>query len=97
MDPTNASIINRTTTASVAGMDYIKEPLASKYLRLIVYSVIFLLTITGNALVLAVVYKIRELHTGKQVILSVTSLCLVNFLFHVRLSFFPSIAKLFIE
>ncbi|XP_073238398.1 neuropeptide FF receptor 1-like isoform X2 [Porites lutea] len=63
MDPTNASIINRTTTASVAGMDYIKEPLASKYLRLIVYSVIFLLTITGNALVLAVVYKIRELHT----------------------------------
>ena len=73
MDPTNASIINRTTTASVAGMDYIKEPLVSKYLRLIVYSVIFLLTITGNALVLAVVYKIRELHTGKQVILTVTS------------------------
>ena len=95
MDPTNASIINRTTTASVAGME--PEPLASKYLRLIVYSVIFLLTITGNALVLAVVYKIRELHTGKQVILSVTSLCLVNFLFHVRLSFFPSIAKLVIE
>lgn len=73
MDPTNASIINRTTTSSAAAMDYIKEPLASKYLRLIAYSVIFLLTITGNALVLAVVYKIRELHTGKHVILTVTS------------------------
>ena len=73
MDPTNASIINRTTTSSAAAMDYIKEPLASKYLRLIAYSVIFLLTITGNALVLAVVYKIRELHTGEHVILTVTS------------------------
>lgn len=68
MEPTNsASFVNISTTAALmaSGDEFIKEPLASNIFRLIVYTIIFLLTITGNASVLAVVYKIRELHTGR--------------------------------
>ena len=46
-------------------IEYLEEPLASNVFRLIVYTVIFLVTIFGNLSVLAVVYKTRELHTGK--------------------------------
>jgi len=66
MDPTNATnLVNSSTTAAAteSGVQFIKEPLASNIFRLIVYTIIFLLTIAGNASVLAVVYKIRELHT----------------------------------
>lgn len=68
MEPTNsASFVNISTTAALiaSGDEFIKEPLASNIFRLIVYTIIFLLTIAGNASVLAVVYKIRELHTGR--------------------------------
>lgn len=67
MEPTNSTtLVNQSTVPVFAsGDEFIKEPLASNIFRLIVYTVIFLLTITGNISVLAVVYKIRELHTGR--------------------------------
>lgn len=68
MEPTNSTtLVNHSTTVPViaSGDEFIKEPLASNIFRLIVYTVIFLVTITGNTSVLAVVYKIRELHTGR--------------------------------
>ena len=75
MDSTNTvtASFNATATTNIPGDQYVREPLASNVFRLIVYSIIFLLTITGNTAVLAVVYKIRELHTGK---LGVFTMCL---------------------
>ncbi|XP_068711776.1 neuropeptide FF receptor 2-like isoform X1 [Montipora foliosa] len=65
MDSTNTvtASFNATATTNIPDDQYVREPLASNVFRLIVYSIIFLLTITGNTAVLAVVYKIRELHT----------------------------------
>jgi len=54
-----------TTAITSAAVQPTVEPLASNIFRLIVYVIIFLVTITGNVSVLAVVYKIRELHSGK--------------------------------
>ena len=67
MEPTNSTTLVNQSTVPVtsSGDEFIKEPLASNIFRLIVYTVIFLLTITGNTSVLTVVYKIRELHTGR--------------------------------
>ena len=63
MDPTNATdLVANTTPPAVQAAG---EPLASNIFRLIVYVIIFLVTITGNVSVLAVVYKIRELHSGR--------------------------------
>lgn len=60
MEPTNVTdLANTNTSAAQATI----EPLASNIFRLIVYVIIFLVTITGNVSVLAVVYKIRELHS----------------------------------
>ena len=44
---------------------FIVEPLALRIFRLTLYVIIFLLATFGNALVIFVVYKTRELHTGK--------------------------------
>ena len=68
--PTNETnmLINTTTTPPVLS---VAEPLGSNIFRLIVYTTIFLFTVTGNVSVLAVVYKIRELHTGRLNILTV--------------------------
>lgn len=46
-------------------MVFIVEPLALRIFRLTLYVIIFLLATFGNALVIFVVYKTRELHTGK--------------------------------
>ena len=54
-------LVNTTSTSILT----VAEPLGSNIFRLIVYTIIFLLTVTGNVSVLAVVYKIRELHSGK--------------------------------
>lgn len=63
MDPTNATdLFDNTTTPAVQAAG---EPLASNIFRLIVYVIIFLVTISGNVSVLAVVYKTRELHSGR--------------------------------
>ena len=63
MEPTNTTgLLANTTPSAVQAAD---EPLASNIFRLIVYVVIFLVTVTGNDSVLAVVYKIRELHSGR--------------------------------
>lgn len=63
MWPTNETnmLVNTTSTPILT----VAEPLGSKIFRLIVYTIIFLLTVTGNVSVLAVVYKIRELHSGE--------------------------------
>lgn len=53
------------TEAPQAQMDYVVEPLGLRIFRLTVYVIIFLLATFGNALVIFVVYKTRELHTGK--------------------------------
>lgn len=47
------------------GMVFMTEPLGLRVFRLTVYVIIFLLATFGNALVIFVVYKTRELHTGK--------------------------------
>lgn len=58
--------LNGTGTAPTeTPMDYVKEPLGLRIVRLTVYVIIFLLATFGNALVIFVVYKTRELHTGK--------------------------------
>ncbi|XP_078359703.1 neuropeptide FF receptor 1-like isoform X2 [Oculina patagonica] len=62
MEPTNATDLLANTTPS-AVQAAVREPLASNIFRLIVYVIIFLVTIIGNVSVLAVVYKIRELHS----------------------------------
>ena len=62
MEPTNVTGLANANTSTVQATT---EPLASNIFRLIVYVIIFLVTITGNVSVLAVVYKIRELHSGK--------------------------------
>lgn len=63
MEPTKVTDLANATTSAVQAPTI--EPLASYIFRLIVYVIIFLVTITGNVSVLAVVYKIRELHSGK--------------------------------
>lgn len=63
MEPTN--VTDPLATANTSNVQATSEPLASNIFRLIVYVIIFLVTITGNVSVLAVVYKIRELHSGK--------------------------------
>jgi len=63
MELTN--VTNLSTNANASAVQATLEPLASNIFRLIVYVIIFLVTITGNVSVLAVVYKIRELHSGK--------------------------------
>lgn len=52
-------------TEGPTDMVYIVEPLALRIFRLTLYVIIFLLATFGNALVIFVVYKTRELHTGK--------------------------------
>lgn len=47
-------------------MNFVVEPLGLRIFRLTVYVIIFLLATFGNALVIFVVYKTRELHTGKR-------------------------------
>lgn len=64
MEPTNVTDLLANTTPS-AVQAAVREPLASNIFRLIVYVIIFLVTIIGNVSVLAVVYKIRELHSGR--------------------------------
>ena len=63
MWPTNETnmLVNTTSTPILT----VAEPLGSKIFRLIVHTIIFLLTVIGNVSVLVVVYKIRELHSGK--------------------------------
>ena len=63
MEPTN--VTNLLANANTPAVQATSEPLASNIFRLIVYVIIFLVTIIGNVSVLAVVYKIRELHSGK--------------------------------
>lgn len=63
MELTNVTKLS--TNANASAVQATLEPLASNIFRLIVYVIIFLVTITGNVSVLAVVYKIRELHSGK--------------------------------
>lgn len=41
------------------------EPLGMRVIRLTIYIIIFLIATIGNSLVIFVVYKTRELHTGK--------------------------------
>lgn len=43
----------------------IKEPLFMRVIRLATYIIIFLIAVFGNSLVIFVVYKTKELHTGK--------------------------------
>lgn len=45
----------------------ISEPLFMRVIRLTIYLIIFLIAVFGNTLVIFVVYKTRELHTGKQI------------------------------
>lgn len=63
MEPTN--VTDLLANANTSAVQTALEPLASNIFRLIVYVIIFLVTITGNVSVLAVVYKIRELHSGR--------------------------------
>lgn len=77
MEPTNATdFLVNATSASV--VQEAREPLASNIFRLIVYVIIFMVTIAGNVSVLAVVYKTRELHSGRWNIYSIYPQCVVN-------------------
>lgn len=62
----NHSEANLSEGTQAPQMDYIAEPLGLRIFRLTVYVIIFLLATVGNALVIFVVYKTRELHTGKK-------------------------------
>ena len=46
-------------------VDMYQEPLALQVIHLALYGIIFLLAFLGNVLVIAVVFKTRELRTGK--------------------------------
>lgn len=95
MWPTNETnmLVNTTSTPILT----VAEPLGSKIFRLIVYTIIFLLTVTGNVSVLAVVYKIRELHsvTGYLIAnlavadLSVGILCIPFTVLYFELRYWP--------
>ena len=54
-------------------VDMYQEPLALQVIHLALYGIIFLLAFLGNVLVIAVVFKTRELRTGKHRKTSVTS------------------------
>lgn len=56
---------NSSEVPQMSQMNYVAEPLGLRIFRLTIYVVIFLLATVGNALVIFVVYKTRELHTGK--------------------------------
>lgn len=56
---------NFSEVPRIPQMNYVAEPLGLRIFRLTIYVVIFLLATVGNALVIFVVYKTRELHTGK--------------------------------
>ncbi|XP_020911250.1 cholecystokinin receptor type A isoform X2 [Exaiptasia diaphana] len=58
---TNASIIQNGTRNY--GSVYVQEPLGSYIFRLLLYAIIFLLSLFGNVLVIWIVYRTRELHT----------------------------------
>lgn len=62
----NSSAANQSDGPEApTGMVFMAEPLGLRIFRLTVYVIIFLLATFGNALVIFVVYKTRELHTGK--------------------------------
>lgn len=62
----NSSAANQSDGAGApTDIVYMTEPLGLRIFRLTVYVIIFLLATFGNALVIFVVYKTRELHTGK--------------------------------
>ena len=62
----NSSATNQSYGPEVpTDMVFMAEPLGLRIFRLTVYVIIFLLATFGNALVIFVVYKTRELHTGK--------------------------------
>lgn len=54
---------NSSEVPQMSQMNYVAEPLGLRIFRLTIYVVIFLLATVGNALVIFVVYKTRELHT----------------------------------
>ena len=58
----NASEV--TTTPGGARVHYARETEVSHMFRLVLYSLIFLLTLVGNSLVIAIVVKSKELKTG---------------------------------
>lgn len=63
--------MNNSTNSSVAPMTgeknalWYPEPLGSHIFRLFLYAVIFLLTVVGNTLVIFIVLRTRELHSGE--------------------------------
>ncbi|XP_068711779.1 neuropeptide Y receptor type 2-like isoform X2 [Montipora foliosa] len=59
----NNSLGNLSGETPTSQMDNFSEPLGLRIFRLTLYVVIFLLATVGNALVIFVVYKSRELHT----------------------------------
>ncbi|XP_068744271.1 neuropeptide FF receptor 1-like isoform X2 [Montipora capricornis] len=59
----NNSLENLSEETPTSQMDNFSEPLGLRIFRLTLYVVIFLLATVGNALVIFVVYKSRELHT----------------------------------
>ena len=64
----NDSLENLSGETPTSQMDNFSEPLGLRIFRLTLYAFIFLLATVGNALVIFVVYKSRELHTGKTVL-----------------------------
>lgn len=88
---------NSSEVPQMSQMNYVAEPLGLRIFRLTIYVVIFLLATVGNALVIFVVYKTRELHTGKYLSASLKlsftgkktfeASCLRNVRFFINVSF----------
>ena len=64
----NATGANVSATGQPPGpemIDQVTEPLGLRIVRLALYVIIFVIATFGNSLVIFVVYKTRELHTGE--------------------------------
>lgn len=65
MNDSGGNQAGTTPPAEVAVMNYVMEPLGLRIVRLALYVIIFVIATVGNSLVIFVVYKTRELHTGR--------------------------------